>query len=192
MSQISIPTPEVISIDDLKLNPHNVKEHPENQIVGLMELIKLEGFTIPLVIDKHNMIWAGHGRIEAARRLDMKKVPCVRLEHLTKKQLKAVMIMDNKINESAWNSDNLSQVLSEIPDFDFAKFHMDFDEFKIPEDADYKPDEQIEEDIRTDEKFRISFEFQQIAEYERVLQKLKSIDENKEIALLRLVESHED
>jgi len=43
------------------------------------------------------------------------------------------MLMDNRINESAWNEENVSFVLSEIPDFDFEKFEMNFDEFRIEE-----------------------------------------------------------
>ena len=138
--KIEIPETELVAIEQLKQNPHNVKEHPQKQIDGLKQLIKLEGFISPLIIDKHNMIWAGHGRIIAARELGMQKVPCVRLEHLTKKQFKAVMLMDNKINESAWNEQNVSFVLSEIPDFNFEEFHMDFDEFRITE-----PTEETEE-----------------------------------------------
>jgi len=138
--EIEIPETELVTIEQLKENPHNVKEHPQKQIDGLKQLIRLEGFISPLIIDKHNMIWAGHGRIIAARELGMQRVPCVRLEHLTKKQLKAVMLMDNRINESAWNEQNVSFVLSGIPNFNFEEFHMNFDEFRITE-----PTEETEE-----------------------------------------------
>ena len=131
LEDIEIPETELVSIEQLKENPHNVKEHPQKQIDGLKQLIKLEGFISPLIIDRYNMIWAGHGRIMAARELGMQKVPCVRLEHLNKEQLTAIMLMDNKINESAWNEQNMSLVLSEIPDFNFEEFHMDFEEFRI-------------------------------------------------------------
>lgn len=73
-STITIPETELVSIEQLKENPHNVKEHPQKQINVLKELIKLEGFISPLVIDRHNMIWAGHGRIMAARELEMKRL----------------------------------------------------------------------------------------------------------------------
>jgi site-specific DNA-methyltransferase (adenine-specific) len=59
------------------------------------------------------------------------------MEKLTKKELKAMMIMDNEILKTAYNKKNMTKVLSEIPDFDFKKFNMSFDQFKIDE----KPDE---------------------------------------------------
>lgn len=182
---VIIPKSELVNVSTLKENPVNVKIHTDDQIEGIAELIKLEGFISPLVIDKNNMIWAGHGRIMAAKLLQMDKVPCVRLEHLTKVQLKAAMLMDNRINESAWNNENTAEILQELSDFDFEQFHLNFDEF-FDQDENFKPEESTEENLGTDQKFRITFEFDLVSDYEFVLQKLKEINEDKEIALLKL------
>lgn len=139
-NEITIPKFENVDIEDLKENPQNIKQHPEEQIDALVQLIKMQKkFHAPLLIDKNNMIWAGHARILAARRLGMKQVPIVRMENLSKADLKAIMILDNEILKAAYDKKNMGQVLSEIPDFDFKKFHMDFEEFKIvdlPEESE--------------------------------------------------------
>jgi len=125
---------DTIEISKLKPNPKNVKIHTENQINGLAEAIKLLGiFKDPVVIDKKNTIWIGHGRVEAAKKLEMKSVPFLYLDHLDKKQRTALMILDNKLNESEWNLDTLQDILvNEIPNFDFEPFQTDFTSF-LPE-----------------------------------------------------------
>lgn len=144
-SEIKIPKGlQTIAISKLKPNPKNIKIHTDKQIEGLAEVIKLLGiFKDPVVIDKKNTIWIGHGRLEAAKLLGMTEVPYVYNDHLTVKQRKALMILDNKLNESAWNEEQMQELLIEIPEFNFEPFNVDFDEFKpepeIVEDEVPKP-----------------------------------------------------
>lgn len=128
MSEIKIPKQVLIATKDLKLNDNNVKVHTETQINGLCELIKLVGFTDPVMIDKDLNVKAGKGSVLAAMQLKMPKVPCVYLENLSKKQIQAFMLMDNRINESPWNNEAVKDVLNNI-NFDFTPFSMTFDEF---------------------------------------------------------------
>jgi DNA modification methylase len=129
MSEVLVRQSKLVNIDKLKESKINVKIHPQEQIDGLAKIIKKYGFINPIVINADYGIEAGHGRILAARQLKMKKVPCVFLDDLSKKDLKAFMIMENKIAESAWDKENLTKVLSEIPTFDFESFNMDFSDF---------------------------------------------------------------
>ena len=144
-SEIKIPKGlPAIAISKLKPNPKNIKIHTKQQIEGLAEVIKLLGiFKDPVVIDKKNIIWIGHGRLEAAKLLDMEEVPYVYNDHLTVAQRKALMILDNKLNESAWNEEQMQELLIEIPEFNFEPFNVDFEEFKpepeIVEDEVPKP-----------------------------------------------------
>ena len=63
------------------------------------------GFSVPILVDEKNIIIAGHTRLEAAKKLGMKKVPIIRKENLTENQVKAFRIMDNKSAEYAnWNN----------------------------------------------------------------------------------------
>lgn len=117
----------LIEISKLKLHPNNVKKHPEDQIKNLMELMKIVGFKDPVVIDKKHEVKAGHGRLEAAERLGMTKVPYVPLEGLTKKQMDLFMYMDNKVNESPWIEDNVQLLLDEVPLSDLDTFDVNWD-----------------------------------------------------------------
>ncbi len=124
--KIRLPKSRLIEVSKLRRNKSNVKLHPKGQVEGLAKLIEMVGFKDPIVIDKKLVVWAGHGRIDAAEHLGMKQVPCIDIDQLTISQKKAFMLMDNKINESDWNVPNVGLVLGEIPDFDFGEYHMDF------------------------------------------------------------------
>jgi hypothetical protein len=93
-----------------------------------MKLIQLVGFKDPIVLDKDNVIWAGHGRLEAAKRLDMKEVKCMHLEDLTETQKKIFMLMDNKINESPWDYDRFKEVFDAVSPTLADDFSMNFEE----------------------------------------------------------------
>ena len=71
--------------------------------------IKEFGFNNPILVDKEKGIIAGHGRVLAARKLGMDKVPTVELSHLTETQRKAYIIADNKLALNAdWDMEMLS------------------------------------------------------------------------------------
>ena len=70
--------------------------------------IKKYGFLQPLVVDQFNKVWAGNTRLKALRVLGMKKVPVIRVEHLSKADLKAFALADNKTHELAkWDEKKL-------------------------------------------------------------------------------------
>lgn len=70
-----IRTIKRIPITDLKPYENNAKRHGKKQIERLAASIKEFGFVSPILIDKNNVIIAGHGRFEAAYTLGMEKVP---------------------------------------------------------------------------------------------------------------------
>lgn len=86
-------------VSELKGYAKNNKNHPEEQISLLVENIDKFGFTTPLLIDKNNVLIAGHGRKEAAARLNMEEVPCIVVDDLSKKEIQALRISDNRIAE---------------------------------------------------------------------------------------------
>lgn len=106
---------EFVDISDLRKYERNNKIHMESQISDLVNLIKEFGFTNPILIDEENEIIAGHGRHEAASRIGMKQVPCIRLSHLTDAQKRAYRIADNKVQMgAAWDFDALRLEISEL------------------------------------------------------------------------------
>lgn len=86
-----------------KITPYekNNKKHPEKQILKIMNSIKEFGFKNPILIDKNNVVIAGHGRLEAAKRLQIKDVPVIICDDLNQKQIKAYRIADNKLADLA-------------------------------------------------------------------------------------------
>jgi hypothetical protein len=70
------------AVGELKEFPGNPRRHPESQIVGLMKSIR-KVWTNPILIDECGTILAGHGRLEAAKRLGMSEVPTVAITGLS-------------------------------------------------------------------------------------------------------------
>ncbi len=84
-------------IDKLIPYARNSRTHSEDQIAQIAASIKEFGFTNPVLIDVGGGIIAGHGRVLAARKLNITKIPCIKLEHLTDTQKRAYVIADNKL-----------------------------------------------------------------------------------------------
>ena len=86
--------------------------------------IKKFGFKNPILLDKNNVIIAGHTRLEAAKKLGLEEVPCIVASDLTEKQAKALRLADNKVAEfSTWDYLKLDEELKALGDsFDFQDF----------------------------------------------------------------------
>jgi len=90
----------------------NARTHSESQIAQIASSIEAFGWTIPILIDEADAIIAGHGRIEAAHRLNIAEVPCIVATHWTEAQKRAYMLADNQLALVAdWDTDRLRQEL---------------------------------------------------------------------------------
>ena len=112
------------NIDDLKPYEHNAKDHDETQIKNLATSIEKYGWQNPVLIDKDNVIIAGHGRVLGAKELGLTEAPCIYADDLTEEQVREYRILDNKLTESAWLDDELSFELEEL---DFSDFDLEFE-----------------------------------------------------------------
>ena len=109
------------SISDLKPYANNPRIN-DGAVDAVASSIKNFGFKVPIVIDESDEIIAGHTRLKAAKKLGLKKVPCIIADDLTPEQVKAFRLADNKTSELAvWDWDTLEKELGEI-----AKFNLDF------------------------------------------------------------------
>lgn len=98
----------------------NTRTHSEAQVAQIAGSIREFGFTNPVLIDADNGIIAGHGRVMAASKLGLDKVPCIRLAHLTETQRKAYIIADNKLALNAgWDEELLALELADLREMDF-------------------------------------------------------------------------
>ncbi len=112
----------------------NSRTHNEEQIAQIMASIKEFGFTNPILIGGDNVIIAGHGRLLAAQRLDLKEVPVIRLPDLTETQRKALVIADNKIALNAgWDEEMLALEMKELEESDFNLDILGFSEDELKE-----------------------------------------------------------
>ena len=100
--QIEYRAPEA-----LKPRPGNPRTHSRKQIRQIAASIKRFGFVNPVLIDDDGFLIAGHGRIEAAKSLDLETVPTVRLSGMTEAEIRAYVIADNRLAELAGWDDAL-------------------------------------------------------------------------------------
>jgi len=123
-----------VNVDQMKPYDYNSRKHSDSQIKQIAKSITEFGFTNPILVDDDFTIIAGHGRIEAAKLLNLKEVPCIIMTGLTDAQKRAYVIADNKISEnSEWDYDVLKYELKELEeigvDYDLLGFDQeDYDE----------------------------------------------------------------
>ena len=142
---------KVTYINPKKLIPYenNAKLHPETQVKRIANSIREFGFQQPIVIDKHNVVVIGHGRLMAALELDLPEVPCVCADMLTDEQIRALRLADNKVAESGWSDNLLNIELSEITGIDMSEFGFEIDLSGLAfKDGDQDIDIEQEEDLR--------------------------------------------
>ena len=110
----------------------NARTHSEAQVAQIAASIREFGFLSPILVAEDNTILAGHGRLAAAQKLGLKKVPCVKENHLTETQKRAYIIADNKLSLNAgWDNELLAVELSELEGADFNLDLLGFDEAEL-------------------------------------------------------------
>lgn len=120
-----------VPVDKLIPYVNNAKIHSENQVTRIASSIREFGFLNPVLIDKEYNIIAGHGRVLAAKKLEMQTVPCLFVEGLTEAQRKAYILADNKLGELAdWDMELVTSELEMLTELDF---DIDLTGFELPE-----------------------------------------------------------
>jgi ParB-like chromosome segregation protein Spo0J len=105
-------------VANLKPYEKNSRKHSQQQLESIAAAITEFGFTNPILIDENQNIIAGHGRLEAAKKLKLETVPTITLSHLTEDQKKAYVIADNKLGDmSTWNDVNLLSELASLSEY---------------------------------------------------------------------------
>jgi DNA modification methylase len=137
---LSVERIEQFPIDRLIPYARNARTHSDVQVSQIAASIKEFGFTNPVLIDSESGIIAGHGRVLAAKKLEMDHVPVIRLEHLTEVQRKAYILVDNKLALNAgWDEELLRVELAALSEADF---DLDLLGFEADELNAYLTDEQ--------------------------------------------------
>ena len=127
-------------IADIKPYEKNPRKNDE-AVKYVAESISQFGFKVPIVIDSNGTIVAGHTRYKAAKKLNLKEVPCIVADDLSEEQVKAFRLADNKVAEKAeWDFELLADELDELFDFDMTVFGFD-------EPVEDEPVEVVEDDF---------------------------------------------
>ena len=115
---------EIINKKLVELIPYEKNPRKNEEAVQYVaNSIKEFGFKVPIVIDKNNVIVAGHTRYKASKELGLKEVPCIIADDLNDEQIKAFRLADNKVSEKAlWDYDLLDEELEEIIDINMEQF----------------------------------------------------------------------
>lgn len=143
-----------ININELQPYENNPRIN-DNAVEAVAASIKEFGFKVPIIVDKNNVIIAGHTRLKAAEKLGLQEVPVIVADDLTEDQIKAFRLADNKVAEAAeWDFKLLEQELAAIDmnmeqfNFDLKELSKEFDKNRevIEDDFDIKQElEAIEE-----------------------------------------------
>jgi hypothetical protein len=139
-----------VAIEELKPYERNAKIHGEAQIEKLKASIQEFGFLTPCLIDSEFNLIAGHGRVMAAKELNMESVPCVFIEGLTETQRKAYILADNRLGElGEWDFSIVDSELLNLNEMDFDVTLTGFDlpmEETVTEIVEDEPPEEPQEE----------------------------------------------
>lgn len=104
-----------VAVADLVPYANNARTDDDAQVARIAGSIREYGFNNPVLVDGENGIIAGHGRVLAARKLGLDRVPVIELSHLTEAQKRAYILADNRLAEQAgWDRELLSLELADL------------------------------------------------------------------------------
>ena len=167
-------TIEYLPIKSLKPYERNTRKHTDYDVSEIAKSIAECGFNDPIGVYGESLtIVEGHGRLLAAKKLGMKEVPCIRLDHMTDDQRRKYAILHNKTAElSAFDFDNLA---IELEDLDFSNFDFTFgieDEEEETESVEY--DDLDEQERLFKERMARGEIFEEDEEYQEFLEKFEA------------------
>lgn len=98
----------------------NARKHSKKQVQQIADSIQKFGFNNPILVTADGKVIAGHGRLTAAKKLGLKEVPTVCIDHLTEEERRAYILADNKIAlNSSYDNELLALELGELADLGF-------------------------------------------------------------------------
>src|SRR5712691_8125900 len=123
---------ELWPLDKLIPFARNPRTHSDAQVAQIAASIAEFGFNNPILVDIKAGILAGHGRLLAARKLQLREVPVIVLDHLTDAQKRAYIIADNQLALNAgWDETLLRAELAALHEEDFDVNLMGFEDEEL-------------------------------------------------------------
>ncbi len=112
----TIQQPELVKLTTLKAHPRNYREHPDDQLEHIEASIREHGFYRNVVACRDGTILAGHGVVQASKRLGLKEVPAILLD-VDPEDPRAIKVLtgDNTLSHLAEDDDRLlTELLKEL------------------------------------------------------------------------------
>lgn len=158
------------NIDELIPYENNPRLNDE-AVEYVKNSIKEFGFKVPVVIDKDNVIIAGHTRIKASKELGIKDIPCIIADDLSEKQVKAFRLADNKVSDfSIWDNKKLLEELEGLDDIFTGFNESDFFTDDL-ENIDFDlNDKDILKDNEEGVKYHINYSTNDKNKYDRLME----------------------
>ena len=123
---------ELWALDRLVPYARNPRTHSPEQVAQIAASITEFGFNNPILVDSAAGVIAGHGRLQAARKLGLAEVPVIVLDHLDENARRAFLIADNRLGELAgWDNEMLALELKGLADAGFDSTLAGFDQKEI-------------------------------------------------------------
>jgi ParB-like chromosome segregation protein Spo0J len=98
----------------------NPRTHTDAQVAQIAASIREFGWTNPVLVDAASGIIAGHGRVLAAHKLGLGRVPVIELAHLSEAQKRAYVLADNQLALNAgWDEALLRLELADLSELGF-------------------------------------------------------------------------
>ena len=117
-----------VAVEALIPYAKNSRTHSDAQVAQIAASIKEFGWTNPILVDGTKGIIAGHGRLMAARKLGLVKVPVIELKDMTESQKKAYVIADNQLAMNAgWDIELLKIEVADLNEDGFDLELLGFD-----------------------------------------------------------------
>ena len=139
-------TVEYMPVKSIIPYERNAKMHSDEQVERIANSISEFGWQQPLVVDSNNVVIIGHGRLLAAKLLNLETVPVVKAVELSEEQVKALRLADNRVAKAKTDAEILGAELASILNIDMDQFGFNLN-IEIP-DVDIDLDEDIEDDLR--------------------------------------------
>jgi ParB-like chromosome segregation protein Spo0J len=128
-----------VAVDKLIPYAKNSRTHSDQQVAQIAASIKEFGWRNPILVDGFGII-AGHGRLLAAQKLGLDKIPAIDCSDMTASQKKAYIIADNKLALNAgWDNDLLKLEITDLQDenFNIDLLGFDISELNFTAEVDY-------------------------------------------------------
>ena len=144
---VSIKTIKVSDVKEYDNNPRLNDEAVEVVAASIKEF----GFKVPIIIDKNNVIVAGHTRVKACKRLGILEIPAIIADDLTEEQINAFRLADNKTHEFAtWDE---AKLIAELENIKMDMFQFGFEDLESALEVDVFDDDFDEDEFYSENPY---------------------------------------